>query len=148
LNRNSTTSPSCESVIGWPSFGFGHLALDIGLVAFGSGFFTLGRFCSAFLMLALLLLSVALAFVGALLAVVCHQLALIRDPFPLISDAVTIVSAPLSAAQLILAPRDCIVVLARLLGCGIGRVGISLSDDDSPSSLASAVHTRYAARLR
>jgi hypothetical protein len=103
-NRNSTTSGSAKSVVGSTSFGFGHLTLDVGLLASGSSLPALARLFLALPAPAHLLLGRAFALVRVLLAFVRFLLALIGDPVPLISSLLPLDSSPLPSSHLVHPP--------------------------------------------
>nr|WP_156664571.1 hypothetical protein [Mycobacterium sp. 852002-51057_SCH5723018] len=74
------------------SFGFGYLAVDVGLVPSSTSRCALALFVRAPKSLAFPLGGRALAFVGAALSLVRHTLAIVCDLLTLVSDPVSSVS--------------------------------------------------------
>jgi hypothetical protein len=127
--------PLTGSAFGRPSFGCGHLTVDVDLLALGIGLPAILPFLCAFPTPTFLLLRIALAFVGTFLALVCHLLALFCGLVTLISCRVSLVGDPLPPCHLILTPRDHRLAFARLAGGDvIGPVRIALIIHESQFS--------------
>jgi hypothetical protein len=139
--RKSTTSAPAAS-FGAPSFGFGHLTLDVDLIARGIGLPPLNGSICALSMLAFLLLRIPLAFVCALLAIVCHPVTLSGGVIPFVSDPVSLVGAPLPPRQVALAQFGRLFAPMQV-PLAFTRVRIILRDHDSPS-----IYYRFHRRTR
>jgi hypothetical protein len=117
------------------SFAFGHLTVDVSLLALGPGSRAIRPFVGAVQSLAFPLGGRALATVGEPFSFVCRLLPIIGKSLPLVSDAFSSGSLPFASFDLGLTPQE--RLLARVKRGSVyfgrtGRIATVLSDHNSP----------------
>jgi hypothetical protein len=117
------------------SFAFGHLTVDVSLLALGLGSRAIRPFVGAVQSLAFPLGGRALATVGEPFSFVCRLLPIIGKSLPRVSDAFSSGSLPLASFDLGLTPHNRLLARVKRGSLHFGRTGCIatvLSDHNSP----------------
>ena len=125
----------CGLLVVQTSFAFGHLTVDVSLLALGLGSRAIRPFVGAVQSFAFPLDGRALATVGEPFSFVCQLLPIIGKSLPLVSDAFSSRSLPFASFDLGLTPQNRLLARVKRGSLHFGRTGriaTVLSDHNSP----------------